>query len=55
MLDNVSRTGKAAYTVIAVVLGSIANVLGGFDDALRLLIVLIVADYITGCAVGIKS
>ena len=55
MLDNVSRTGKAAYTVIAVVLGSIANVLGGFDDALRLLIVLIVADYITGCAVAIKK
>nr|DAU88231.1 MAG TPA: holin [Caudoviricetes sp.] len=54
MLDNVSRTGKAAYTVIAVVLGSIANVLGGFDDALRLLIVLIVADYITGCAAAIK-
>lgn len=55
MLDNVSRTGKAAYTVIAVVLGAIANVLGGFDDALRLLIVLIVADYITGCAVAIKN
>nr|DAW67213.1 MAG TPA: holin [Caudoviricetes sp.] len=55
MLDNVSRTGKAAYTVIAVVLGAIANVLGGFDDALRLLIVLIVADYITGCSVAIKN
>ena len=55
MLENVSSTGKAAYTVIAVVLGSIANVLGGFDAALRLLVVLIVADYITGCAVGIKN
>lgn len=55
MLENVSSTGKAAYTIIAVVFGAIANVLGGFDAALRLLVVLIVADYITGCAVGIKK
>ena len=55
MLDNVSSTGKAAYTIIAIVLGAVANILGGFDDALRLLIVLIIADYITGCAAAIKK
>lgn len=40
--------------MILVILGSIANALGGFDSALRLLIALIIADYITGIAVAIK-
>ena len=41
---NLSNFGKAVYTMIAIILGAIANALGGFDSALRLLIVLIVAD-----------
>lgn len=55
MINNLSNVGKVVYTMIAIILGAIANALGGFDDALRLLIVLIVADYITGCAVAIKK
>lgn len=55
MISNLSNFGKVVYTMIAVILGAVANALGGFDDALRLLIVLIVADYITGCAVAIKK
>ena len=55
MINNLSNFGKVVYTMIAVILGAVANALGGFDDALRLLIVLIVADYITGCAVAIKK
>lgn len=54
MINNLSNMGKVVYTMIAVILGSIANALGGFDSALRLLIVLIIADYITGIAVAIK-
>jgi toxin secretion/phage lysis holin len=40
--------------MIAVILGAVVNALGGFDSALRLLIVLIVADYVTGIAAAIK-
>ena len=54
MISNLSNAGKVVYTMIAVILGAIANSLGGFDSALRLLIVLIIADYITGIAAAIK-
>lgn len=54
MISNLSNFGKVVYTMIAVILGAIANALGGFDSALRLLIVLIVADYVTGIAAAIK-
>lgn len=54
MINNLSNVGKVVYTMIAIILGVIANALGGFDSALRLLIVLIIADYITGIAAAIK-
>ena len=54
MISNLSNFGKVVYTMIAVILGAVVNALGGFDSALRLLIVLIVADYVTGIAAAIK-
>ena len=54
MISNLSNVGKVVYTMIAVILSAVANALGGFDSALRLLIVLIVADYVTGIAAAIK-
>ncbi|EHL20283.1 hypothetical protein HMPREF9628_00128 [Peptoanaerobacter stomatis] len=55
MITNVSNAGKVVYAFIAIIFGSIANFLGGFDDALRLLMVLILADYITGVIVAVKK
>lgn len=55
MIDNISGTGKIVFIISAIVFGTIAEALGGFDNALRLLVVLIIADYITGIAVAVKK
>lgn len=51
MINNLSNMGELVYTMIVVILGSIANALGGQHLEL---IVLIIADYITGIEVAIK-
>ena len=55
MINNLTDTGKTTFAVTSVIFGTLANALGGFDTSLRLLVVLIVADYITGVALAIKD
>ncbi|ADL50011.1 toxin secretion/phage lysis holin [Clostridium cellulovorans 743B] len=41
------------FTIVAVLGGFLANVLGGFDDLLIALIICMIADYITGLIVAL--
>lgn len=54
-MEKLTTTGKAAMAGLVALLTIVANALGGFDAGLRLLVILIFADYITGVAVAIKT
>lgn len=53
MLTNLTVTGKTVSGIIAAIGALIVTALGGMDDFMRLLIGLVILDYLTGVAVAI--
>lgn len=53
MFTNLTFKGEKVSGIIAIICGTISNLLGGFDVALVFLVRLMILDYLTGVGVAI--
>lgn len=55
MITNLTVFGKTVSTAIAILGAFITSAIGGFDEFMKLLLFLVVFDYISGVAVAIQN